>query len=140
MDAKLIIVPEVEQDLVEAFAWYESRRDGLGREFLSCVEACIAAISRMPEMYGIVQEAYRRALVRRFPFAVFYEYSAGTGIRLRCLPHSVRSRQVETSSSVRFQSLRRSLISSMMVSVPCGQRGSRRSETLYTTFPEWASR
>lgn len=78
MDAKLIIVPEVEQDLVEAFAWYESRRDGLGREFLSCVEACIAAISRMPEMYGIVQEAYRRALVRRFPFAVFYEYSAGT--------------------------------------------------------------
>jgi hypothetical protein len=31
----------------------------------------------MPEMYGAVYEQYRRGLVRRFPYAVSYEYAAG---------------------------------------------------------------
>ncbi len=78
MAAELIIAPEVEQDLAEASAWYESRRTGLGEEFLSCVDACIAAILRMPEMQAIVYKQYRRALVRRFPYAVFYEHEART--------------------------------------------------------------
>ncbi len=34
MAAKLIIAPEAEQDLGEAYAWYEYRRAGLGEEFL----------------------------------------------------------------------------------------------------------
>ena len=38
----------------------------------------MAAICLMPEMYTIVHENYRRGLVRRFPYAVFYEYAAGT--------------------------------------------------------------
>ena len=78
MAAELIIAPEVEQDLAEAYAWYEARRVGLGEEFLSCVDGCMAAICRMPETYTIVHENYRRGLVRRFPYAVFYEYLAGT--------------------------------------------------------------
>jgi hypothetical protein len=39
MAAELIIVPEAEQDLAEAYAWYEGRQIGLGEESLSCVEA-----------------------------------------------------------------------------------------------------
>jgi hypothetical protein len=35
MPAKLIIAPEAEQDLAEAYAWYEDRRIGLGEEFLT---------------------------------------------------------------------------------------------------------
>lgn len=78
MAAKLIVAPEVEQDLTEASAWYESRRAGLGEEFLSCVDACVAAVLRMPEMQAVVHKQYRRALVRRFPYAVFYEYEEHT--------------------------------------------------------------
>ena len=78
MAAKLIIAPEVAQDLAEASAWYESRRTGLGEEFLSCVDACIATILRMPEMQTAVYKQYRRALVRRFPYAVFYEHEGQT--------------------------------------------------------------
>jgi hypothetical protein len=50
----------------------------LGEEFLSCVDACLEAIRRTPEMHAIVHESYRRGLVRRFPYAVFYEYTADT--------------------------------------------------------------
>jgi plasmid stabilization system protein ParE len=75
MPAELIIVPEAQNDVDEAYWWYEDRRLGLGEEFLSCVEACIQAICRMPELHPVVHEEYRRALVRRFPYAVFYEYT-----------------------------------------------------------------
>jgi plasmid stabilization system protein ParE len=74
MAAKLILAPEAEQDIAEAYAWYEERRIGLGEDFLSCVEACPEAINRAPERCPIVHENYRRALVRRFPYALFYEY------------------------------------------------------------------
>lgn len=37
MTADLIVAPEAEQDIGEAYAWYEDRRPGLGEEFLNCV-------------------------------------------------------------------------------------------------------
>jgi toxin ParE1/3/4 len=77
MAVEIIIAPEAEQDVAEAYAWYEDRRAGLGEEFLSCVDACIEAMGRTPEMHAVVYENYRRALVRRFPYAVFYEYAGG---------------------------------------------------------------
>ena len=43
--------------------------------FLGSVDACVQGICRMPMMYAIVHENYHRALVRRFPYAIFYEYS-----------------------------------------------------------------
>ncbi len=48
MVAELIVAPEAEQDVAEAYAWYEGRRTGLGEGFLSCVDACIEAIRRTP--------------------------------------------------------------------------------------------
>lgn len=50
MAAELILAPEAEQDIAEAYGWYEDQRSGLGEEFLSCVDACIEAICRAPEM------------------------------------------------------------------------------------------
>lgn len=78
MDAELILVPEAEQDISDAYAWYEQQRIGLGEEFLSCVEACIETILRNPEMYKTIHRNYRRGLVRRFPYAIFYEFEEET--------------------------------------------------------------
>ena len=69
----LILAPEAETDVVEAYEWYEARRRGLGEEFLSCVDAALSGISRTPDLHAIAFANYRRALVRRFPYAVFYE-------------------------------------------------------------------
>lgn len=41
MAAELVIAPEAELDIAEAYIWYEGRRAGLGEEFLSSVDACI---------------------------------------------------------------------------------------------------
>lgn len=77
MAAELIVAPEAEHDIEEAYAWYADRRAGLGEEFLSCVDACIEAIRRSAEMHIAIHENYRRGLVRRFPYAIFYEYTEG---------------------------------------------------------------
>ena len=66
MGVKFVIAPEADQDIAEAYAWYESRQVGLGEEFLNCVDACVEGTLRSPEMYPVVYKDYRRALVRRF--------------------------------------------------------------------------
>jgi len=78
MFAELIIASEAQQDVVEAYCWYEDHRFGLGEEFLGCLDACIQAICRTPALHSIVYGEYRRALVRRFLYAVFFEYSTDT--------------------------------------------------------------
>jgi plasmid stabilization system protein ParE len=87
MAVKLIIAPEAEQDIDEAYGWYEGRRTGLGEEFLGCVDACIQAVCRTPEMYATIHENYRRGLVRRFPYAIFYEFAAET-VTIYCVSHT----------------------------------------------------
>lgn len=92
MAAELIIAPEVEFDLAEAYAWYERQQVGLGERFLRCVDACIQGIRRVPEGHRTVHETYRRALVRRFPYAVFYEYADGV-VAVYCVFHTSRDPQ-----------------------------------------------
>jgi plasmid stabilization system protein ParE len=78
MPAKLVVAPEAELDIAEAYVWYERRRIGLGEEFLTSVDASIVGIRRQPEIYPLIHETYRRSLVRRFPYAVFFEYAEPT--------------------------------------------------------------
>jgi plasmid stabilization system protein ParE len=68
----MIIRPEAEADLVNARDWYERQRAGLGAAFLLCVEEVLERIGRTPEMYTAVYRDVRRALTRRFPYAVYY--------------------------------------------------------------------
>jgi len=66
-------LPAARQDIADAFAWCEQQSLGLGREFLRCVDATVVSIQRHPLMYPAVLVDYRRALVRRFPYVVFYK-------------------------------------------------------------------
>ena len=59
-------------DIDLAFAWYEKQRRGLGFEFLDCVEVSLNNIQSFPEMYEKNYSHFRRCVVRRFPFSVFY--------------------------------------------------------------------
>lgn len=64
--------PEAEADLVDAFRWYENRREGLGGEFLLSIDAAITELRKYPESGPLVADPLRRSLVRRFPYGVFY--------------------------------------------------------------------
>ncbi len=69
---RLRYAARAKDDLDIAFEWYEGQRRGLGFEFLDCVEAAIETIQQMPKLYARHHAHFRRALVRRFPFSIFY--------------------------------------------------------------------
>jgi len=87
MAADVIYAPEAEQDISDAYAWYEERSPGLGEDFLRAVDACISAIARSPRAHQIVFKTYRRGVLRRFPYVVFYE-EAGSTVTIYCVFHT----------------------------------------------------
>jgi len=70
---RLRLAPEAELDLDEAYNWYRDQDPQLAGQFLQAVHTCIASIHRQPEAYQLVDRTMRRALLRRFPYAVFFE-------------------------------------------------------------------
>lgn len=72
MSVPLIITHKAEMDLAEAKAWYEDKREGLGKEFVMCVEAALDHIRRSPTAAKEVFPTVRRLVVRRFPYGIFY--------------------------------------------------------------------
>jgi plasmid stabilization system protein ParE len=72
MNYVLVFRPEVREELDEAYNWYQSQQTGLGDEFLDGVDEMLNRIWKMPESYAVVYFDVRRAVVRRFPYAIYY--------------------------------------------------------------------
>jgi plasmid stabilization system protein ParE len=70
MRRRLIIRPEAEAELAEAFDWYERRVPGLGKAFLTAVDAALDSLLHNPLQHPLVYKIVRRALTRRFPYQV----------------------------------------------------------------------
>ena len=68
----LILSPEAEQEAKSAYTWYEGQCPGLGKEFILCLDAAFSSITRNPQIYQVIHKNIRRALIRRFPYGVFY--------------------------------------------------------------------
>lgn len=72
----IAVEPEAEDDLLEAFEWYLKRRDGLGHEFIECVDDAFERISKNAEQFAVCYRNARQALVRRFPYVVVFVVEA----------------------------------------------------------------
>jgi plasmid stabilization system protein ParE len=72
MTPRLVVRSAAEADIAEASLWYEQRAPGLGAEFLRAVDVAPAEIARMPERYLVVCPTCRRALLRRFPYGIYF--------------------------------------------------------------------
>ena len=72
MKYRVIVSPEAENDLKEAFSWYEDNRTGLGYDFLLQVDAGINFINRNPEIHPIEYRGTRKHLIKRFPYRIIY--------------------------------------------------------------------
>lgn len=68
----LDVHPKAVAELIAAVAWYEKRRTGLGKLFLSEVEGCMQRIVSTPALWPVHVGNVRRCLLRQFPFAVLF--------------------------------------------------------------------
>jgi hypothetical protein len=77
---------EAREELRQAALWYEEHRSGLGGEFLDDFLVTIELIESNPELYVEVDSHVRRALLRRFPYALFYSIEP-THIQVLAIMH-----------------------------------------------------
>lgn len=73
MKRYLLFRAQVAADLREAFGWHETQVPGLGDQFLEQFFQTLDFISHSAEAPRKVFQNYRRVLLKRFPFAVWYE-------------------------------------------------------------------
>jgi plasmid stabilization system protein ParE len=59
-----------QQELDDAFSWYEEQMPGLGRELFDEVDRSIRRIARWPLAGREMAAGVRRGLVRRFPYGI----------------------------------------------------------------------
>jgi len=60
------------EDFDEAFHWYEEQRPGLGLEFARDLDSHIERLPSFPRAFPVVFEGLRRAILKRFPFGLYY--------------------------------------------------------------------
>jgi len=90
MSLPVVYRRHVQHDLAGAFDWYELQKPQLGEEFLAAVQSTFRAIEQYPELFGAIHGEVRRAIVSRFPFAVFYTIESRRIVVLRVL-HTARN-------------------------------------------------
>jgi hypothetical protein len=93
--------PAAAADLAEARLWYDDQRPGLGDEFLASIADAFTRLEQNPEQFPFYYRDFRRVLVERFPYKVFFR-TRGEG-RDR-LPHPAR-RQRPPEATPRFIAL-----------------------------------
>ena len=69
---KLSFRPEVEDDVVEAVAWYDDKRTGLGDEFLAEYLAAIRRIRDNPLLFAVAANGLRPCRLQRFSYIVHF--------------------------------------------------------------------
>ena len=66
------VLPEAFEDLWEAIDWYNGRRDGLGDEFENLFYSSVQRIQKNPLTHRIIYRSFRRQLLKRFPYSLYY--------------------------------------------------------------------
>jgi toxin ParE1/3/4 len=72
MSLPVVLRRKARAEFDDAVDGYERRNAGLGSEFVESVQAVFDRISATSEMYATVYRDVRKALVRRFPYSVYY--------------------------------------------------------------------
>jgi toxin ParE1/3/4 len=77
------------QELEEAARYYQSQRPELGQEFLAELGAAFEQILAHPKAGTPVAGGFRRRLLRRFPYSVFYRIT-GSVVTIFAVAHQSR--------------------------------------------------
>jgi plasmid stabilization system protein ParE len=73
---EVIVRPGAQADIREAALWYESRRPGLGSDFTLRFDTLLERIAQNPLQFPEIGTGVRRALLQRFPYAIYFVVAA----------------------------------------------------------------
>ena len=70
--------------MIEAQDWYEREATGLGRRFRQAIDALIDRMIDNPGQFPVVSKNVRRALLRRFPYSLFFVVEENALVVIAC--------------------------------------------------------
>jgi toxin ParE1/3/4 len=86
---RLVAEPRVDLDVAATFDWYEREQAGLGQAFLDELRDTYNRVAAGPLKYQLLRSGIRRALIRRFPYAVYFAVEENAIVVLAVL-HAAR--------------------------------------------------
>ncbi len=72
MKYSVTLLSDAEQDINDAFVWYEMQQIGLGVSFYKTLDHSVLFISNNPLSCGIIYKNVRRFVIKKFPFGIYY--------------------------------------------------------------------
>ncbi len=78
MACQIIITEAAEEDLRQAFLWYEQQREGLGLEFETTVNDAVDSIASNPFKTAIRYKTVRVFYLDRFPYGLHFTEQENT--------------------------------------------------------------
>lgn len=72
MNYQIIVREEAAEEILSSFIWYEKRQAGLGEKFLAELDEIYSSILSHPLTFPLIHKDFRRALMSKFPFAIFF--------------------------------------------------------------------
>ena len=72
MSRPLILRPDAEVDVGDAFRYLNSVAAGLGPKFLARMREVLERVESLPQLYGIVWQDVRAARLKQFRYVVYY--------------------------------------------------------------------
>src|SRR5881409_20722 len=96
---RLDVSSEAELEIFEAALRYEREREGLGFRFEAQVNTIFARLVENPFQCPAIEEGARRALVRDFPYGVFFTTKADLNNSARGAASASAPRHLETRTS-----------------------------------------
>lgn len=70
---ELEIKEEADEEITDAYLYYENRQIGLGEKFMEQLEKYFDRIRQNPKHFQIRRKNYREAYIQKFPFSIIYE-------------------------------------------------------------------
>jgi plasmid stabilization system protein ParE len=70
--ATLIVRPSAQVDIDEALSWYHQRDPNVAQRLFLEFDVVFDRIRKNPAQFPIVAEPVQRALLRRFPYSVYF--------------------------------------------------------------------
>lgn len=77
MVRRLVVQPQCDLDIQAAAVWYEDQRSGLGASFLEELDHVFGRIVNNPRQFPRLEDEVQRALLRRFPYGVYFHAGEG---------------------------------------------------------------
>ena len=87
---RVVLSPDAKADLRSAIRWYVNIDMDLSFRFAAALDAILNRIAQHPNQFPLVRGPLRRAVMKRFPYSVYFKVKART-VYVASIDHQRRS-------------------------------------------------